>query len=146
MCCRIKPVGPSRCRQRFLRHVKLGVPGPTRQFFDRVSIIVAADEIHRRKGAVLAKQLVDEAHTFKKRRPIECRHEAHAGNNISYGYRHRRLSLVLNQRDLFGRCALSRESLMQPRKGGRHRRVLVAQTLKQFDGKRRTQRRPLGAV
>ena len=113
-------------RQRIPRHIEFRAPRPTRDRFDRVPIAVAAREVHLPEIAPGAELLVHEAHALEERGPVECRHQPHARDDVPHRHRHRRLPLVLHQRDFVGRRPLRREPLVQPRQGGRHGGILVA--------------------
>jgi len=72
---------------------------------------------------------INQTHTLKKFRPVERRHQAHAGNHIANGHVHRRLPLVLHPDNLIGGCSLRRQAFFKPAQSRCHHWTLIAQPL-----------------
>ena len=126
---------------RALRDFDFGVPRTARKFFDRMPVAIARGKIHRGKIAVGAQHRIDRAHALEKIRPINRRHQAHAGNHVADRDVHRALPLMYFADDIVGRGSLHGEARIEPLQCGSHLGILIAQPLNQLHGKRGRHRR-----
>ena len=81
---------------------------------------------------VFAEDRVNEADAFEEVAPVERREQAHRSDDVSDRDLRGGLPLVLKMHDLLDTLALPPEPLFQPVEGGHHRRVLLAQALREL--------------
>ena len=112
-----------------LGYVKLRQAGSSRKILNGVLIRVTSYKIEIAKIAIAAKNLIGETDALKKSVPIEFGGQAHAGDNVSDGYRCSGLILMFRPNHLVGRGPLGGEALVEPQQNGGNTRIQVAQTL-----------------
>ena len=119
--------------------------GAAGEFLDGMAIAVTAGEVHRAEEASLAQHGVCRRNNFDELRKVHGRVQAHAGDDVADGDRHRRLALVFLADDLFSRGVVAGEALVDPDQRRRHRGIVLAQPLHQLDHESRSERTPFHA-
>ena len=105
------------------------------QLLDRAPIDVTGRKIHRRKGACRTQPLIDEADAFDQFRPIDVRHQPHAGDDVAHGDVRCALPPLDVLDHLLDRAALACQPLFEPTEGRRRRRIEISQSFGQLSGK-----------
>ncbi len=120
--------------------------GSTRQFFDRVTVAIAATEIHARvdRGGIALEHLFDDADGLEELAPVEGRHQAQTPHEAGHRSLLRRLMATLGRNCVFNRPALSRERVFDVA-AQRRCALVVLRPLQQPDDKGRVRiERPVG--
>jgi hypothetical protein len=130
--------GLPRALDRLERHPHLRLAGRRRELLDRLTLPVAAQEVHPCVGAggIALQHLLDQADRFEILPPVEHGTEAQAGNRIRDRHLRRRLALVFHANRRFRRRLLRREVLLDRRPDRRLPGAVLADPVQELDDRR----------
>ena len=89
------------------------------------------------KSGERSQRLVDQADALEELRPVDVRHQPHAGDDVAHRDVRGALALVFFLHQLLGAGLLFVELLLEPHQRRRDLRILIAQPMHELHGERR---------
>ena len=124
------------------RHLQLRLSGRRRELFDRLTLPIAAEEVHPsvRAGRIALQDLLDETHRLDVEAPVDRRAEAQAGDGVGHRHLVGRLPLMFAANRGFRCRLLRRQVLLDGRADRRQLKTIFADPMQELDDIRDVER------